>query len=75
MTPDPPQPPPCSPPPSAPLELILDVLTLPLSQPPSMHIHVIEDDDDDDDDDDDVDDVDPSVYIPGVAQDLEWEAA
>ena len=68
MTPDPPQPPPCSPPPSAPLELILDVLTLPLSQPPSMHTHVIEDDDDDDD-------VDPSVYIPGVAQDLEWEAA
>ena len=74
MTPDPPQPPPCSPPPhypppSAPLELILDVLTLPLSQPPSMHTHVIEDDDDGDDD------VDPSVYIPGVAQDLEWEAA
>ena len=69
MTPDPPQPPPYYPPPSAPLELILDVLTLPLSQPPSMHTHVIEDDDDDDDD------VDPSVYIPGVAQDLEWEAA
>ena len=66
MTPDPPQPPPYYPPPSAPLELILDVLTLPLSQPPSMHTHVKEDDDDD---------VDPSVYIPGVAQDLEWEAA
>ena len=50
MTPDPPQPPPYYPPPSAPLELILDVLTLPQSQPPSMHTHVIEDDDDDDDD-------------------------
>ena len=26
-------------------------------------------------DDDDDGEVDPSVYIPGVAQDLEWEAS